>query len=148
MKQITKKFLQPGNTDMALVVVRVSIALLMLSHGIPKLAQFVSDEPIAFVSVFGMSPSLSLAFAVFAEVLCSVLILAGLGTRLAAIPLIVTMAVAAFYVHAADPFAVKEVAILYLAGYVLLAIAGSGKYSLDNLIIRKSRRLSRHKIPV
>lgn len=134
MKKIFNKSLQLGNTDVALVFIRVTIALLMLTHGLPKLAMFFSDEPIAFASVFGMSQPLSLALAVFAEVFCSILILVGLGTRFAAIPLIFTMAVAVFYIHGADPFSIKEMALLYLLGFTFLLIAGGGRYSIDNSI--------------
>ena len=114
MKTLFNKSLQLGNTDLALLFIRVSIALLMLTHGLPKLAKFFSDEPIAFASAFGMSQSLSLGLTVFAQVFCSILILVGLGTRFAAIPIMITMAVAVFYIHAADPFSTKEMAVLYL----------------------------------
>lgn len=134
MKAIFNKLLHPGNTDVALLFFRVSIALLMLTHGLPKLQKFFSDEPIAFASVFGMSESLSLGLTVFAEVFCSILILVGLGTRFAAIPLIFAMAVAAFYIHAADPFSSKEMAVFYLVGFTFLLITGAGKYSVDTII--------------
>jgi len=65
-------------------------------------------------------------------VICAILLVLGLGTRLATIPLIVTMAVAAFITHGADPFARKELALFYLAAYFVLLINGSGKYSFDN----------------
>ena len=134
MKKIFTQSLQQGNTDLALLLARVSIALLMLTHGLPKLANFFSDEPIVFASVFGMSQSISLGLAVFAEVFCSILIILGIGTRFAAVPIAFTMAVAAFYIHSADPFATKEMAILYLIGFVFIALTGAGKYSLDSLI--------------
>ena len=134
MKTLFNKSLQLGNTDLALLFIRVSIALLMLTHGLPKLAKFFSDEPIVFASVFGMSQSFSLALTVFAEVFCSMLILVGLGTRFASIPLIITMAVAVFYIHGADPFSNKEMAVLYLLGFSFLLITGGGKYSVDTMI--------------
>jgi putative oxidoreductase len=138
MKTLFNKSLQLGNTDLALLFIRVSIALLMLTHGLPKLAKFFSDEPIVFASVFGMSQSFSLALTVFAEVFCSILILVGLGTRFASIPLIFTMAVAVFYIHSADPFSIKEMAVLYLLGFSFVLIAGGGKYSLDSILAKRS----------
>ncbi len=138
MKNLFNQLLQKGNTDAAILFLRIAIGLLMLNHGLPKLARFFSDEPIVFASVFGMSQILSLALAVFAEVFCSILILVGFGTRLAAIPLIVTMVTAAFYVHAADPFSNKEMAVLYLVVFSFLLITGGGKYSLDNSFAERS----------
>lgn len=139
MKQIFTRSLQHGGIDAALLFVRVGIAALMLTHGLPKLGMLLSSDPIEFPGVFGMSAPLSLGLAVFAEVFCSALLLVGLGTRFAAIPLIITMGIAAFYVHAADPFSNKEMAILYLIGFLFLLITGAGKYSFDNFISKRLR---------
>jgi putative oxidoreductase len=65
---------------------------------------------------------------------CGVLVAAGLFTRLALIPLIVTMAVAVFIIHADDPFGDKEHALLFLVPYVALLFTGPGKWSLDALV--------------
>lgn len=140
MKNIFNQSLQQGNTDVALLLVRVSIALLMLTHGLPKLAKLFSDEPIAFASVFGMSQSLSLVLAIFAEVFCSLLVLVGLGTRFAAIPLVLTMAVAVFYIHSADPFSTKEMAVLYLLGFLFILIVGGGRFSLDAVVAKRNTK--------
>ncbi|MES2890735.1 MAG: DoxX family protein [Bacteroidota bacterium] len=126
-------------TGIALLVARVGIAALMLTHGIPKLMLLVSGAPIQFPAVMGLSASVSLGLAVFSEVVCSIFILLGLGTRLATIPLIVTMMIAALFIHAADPIAIKESALHYLLVYVFLLIAGGGKYSLDFLLSRSSK---------
>ena len=101
-------------TDIALIIARISIAALMLTHGIPKLVMLFSGAPVQFPQVLGMSAEFSLALAVFAEVFCSILLLAGFATRLAVIPLAITMLVAVFLIHAADPLSVKEPALHYL----------------------------------
>ena len=137
MKKLVNIYENKKSMDMALLVVRITVAGLMLAHGLPKLEMLLSGEPVQFPAVFGLSAASSLALAIFAEVVCSVLILVGLGTRLAVIPLIFTMLVAAFYIHSADPFARKEPAMLYLIPYVMLLLAGSGKYALDHLLQQK-----------
>jgi putative oxidoreductase len=114
-----------------LLVSRVLISVFMLTHGWPKLMRFFSEESIKFADPIGVGVIPSLLLAVFSEVVCSVFIILGLGTRAASIPLIITMLVAAFIVHADDPFARKEMALLYLLGYIMLLILGSGKYSID-----------------
>ena len=141
MNRLFKVENQSGNIDIALLVLRVSIAFLMLAHGIPKLLTLVSGEPIQFPALIG-SPAISLGLAVFAEVACSVLILLGLGTRIATIPLIITMLVAVLYIHGADPFGKKEMGVLYLTGYVVLLITGSGKFSLDQWIYKPKRSVA------
>src|SRR5690606_10661840 len=106
--------------DLVLLIIRVGVGLMMLTHGIPKFQKFLAEEPVQFAQVMGMSASMSLALAVFAEVFCSVLIILGLGSRLAAIPLIITMAVVVFHIHGADPFAKQEMHLHYLLFYILL----------------------------
>ena len=124
--------------DIGLLVARVMIAALMLTHGIPKLQMLFAGEPVKFLPVMGMSPELSLALTVFAEVVCSIFLLVGFATRLAAIPLIITMLIAVLLIHAADPIAMKEPALHYLVVYLVLLLAGSGKYSMDYLLQTKT----------
>lgn len=137
MKKILKVNEATTATDIAVLIARIGIAILMLTHGLPKLMMLLSGGPVMFPPVFGMTPELSLALAVFAEVVCSVLLLAGLGTRLVLIPLFVTMLIAALLIHSADPFAVKEPAILYSLVFGTLFFTGSGRYSLDYLLQKK-----------
>jgi putative oxidoreductase len=134
MKKILNVTHTSTATDVALLIARLGIAALMLTHGIPKMGMLLSGDPVSFPSVMGMSAALSLGLAVFAEVVCSLFLLAGFATRLAAIPLIMTMAVAILFIHATDSCGIKEPALLYLLGYLVLLLAGSGKYSLDYLL--------------
>ena len=76
----------------------------------------------------------SLALTVFAEFFCSILIIIGFGTRLATIPLIVTMIVAVFIQHASDPFQRMELGLMFLFAYLTILVAGPGKYSVDGMI--------------
>jgi putative oxidoreductase len=139
MKKLFTTNTKSFNNDLALLVGRITIAVLMLLHGLPKMQMLFSGDAIQFLSVFGMSAGLSLALAVFAEVFCSILVLVGFATRLATVPLIITMLVAVFSIHAADVFAKKELAVLYLSAYVVLFFAGSGKYSVDHLLQPKPK---------
>ncbi|MDX1271329.1 DoxX family protein [Bizionia paragorgiae] len=125
-----------NNLSIALLILRVGAGGLMLIHGIPKLQMLFSGE-IQFPGVMGLSPTISLILAVFSEVLCSVLILIGLKTRLATIPLILTMLIAVFMIHASDPFAKQELGLLYLFLYIPLFLLGSGKFSVDALMQKK-----------
>lgn len=111
----------------------------MLTHGLGKLTKLLGPDPVAFADPFGIGMGPSLALAVFAEVVCSVLLIIGFFTRLATIPLLTTMAVAIFIIHAADEFGKKEMAVLYLLVYVTLLLAGAGKYSVDTLLYKKGK---------
>lgn len=137
MKKIFTTHTHSAAMNTALLLGRITIAALMLTHGLPKLQLLLSGDPVQFPSIMGMSAQISLTLAVFAEVFCSLFILTGFATRLATVPLMITMLIAALSVHAADAFEVKEKALLYLVVYVLLFFMGSGKYSVDHFIHSK-----------
>lgn len=123
--------------DIALLFQRLGLGLMMLSlHGWPKLSRY-GEISSTFADPLGIGSPLSLTLAVGAEVGASILLILGLATRLAAVPLIVTMIVAAFVVHGNDVLGKGELALLYLGGYCVLLLAGAGRYSLDAIIYKK-----------
>ncbi len=136
-----KNLFNPGmytqKVNIALLFLRVSIGILMLTHGTGKFITLLDGGPIEFADPIGIGPAASLALAVFAEFVCSLLLIFGVATRFTIIPLIITMLVAAFIVHADDVFHVKEKAFLFLTVFITIAIAGAGKISADNLIYKK-----------
>lgn len=131
MKNTYSTNLNLQHVDIGLLIFRICIAGLMLTHGTPKLIKAFSGGEISFADPLGLGEVVTFTFAVFAEFICSVLIILGLGTRIAAIPLILTMAVVVFVVHLSDGFGRQELPLLYLMGFVLLFFTGGGKYSLD-----------------
>lgn len=120
-------------TSVALFVLRLAAGVFMLTHGWQKLSNFEMLSAV-FPDPIGWGSGLSLGMIVFAEFFCSILLILGLFTRLSTIPLIIGMGVAAFVIHGADPFAAKELSLLYLFMYVVLLIAGAGKISVDYLL--------------
>ena len=125
--------------NLCLLLVRLSVGTIMIVvHGLPKLNRLTSGEEIKFADPFGLGPQISLALAVFAEVVCSIFIILGLGTRLAAVPLAITMATAAFFAHADDPFATKEKPIALMIIFIMLVVFGSGRYSIDRLMTKNN----------
>ncbi|WP_319479951.1 DoxX family protein [uncultured Draconibacterium sp.] len=136
MNQLFRTKLNNTSVHLSLLLLRLASGGFMLTHGFPKLQRLLAGE-MQFGDPLGLGAEVSLVLAVFAEFFCSILVMLGLGTRLAVIPLIVTMAVAAFIVHGADPFGRKEMALFYLVSYVVLLLSGSGKISVDRFISRK-----------
>lgn len=140
-----KKILNPGSysreINVALLFLRLTIGVFMLTHGFGKLTMLFEGGPIQFADPIGIGQAASLALAVFSEVLCAILLVFGIATRFAVIPLIITMLVAALIVHSTDTFQVKEMALLYLSVFISIMIAGAGKFSADNLIYKKINSL-------
>jgi putative oxidoreductase len=123
----------PSSTDLALLVLRLWIGGSMLVlHGWGKLASF-NQTAAKFADPLGIGSTASAALAVFGEVGCSILIILGFLTRFAALGGAITMGVAFFIVHKAHLTGSNsgEMSYLYLAGFVAILIAGSGKFALD-----------------
>jgi putative oxidoreductase len=120
------------------LTLRLTFGFIMLaSHGSSKLMNFTSMMN-NFPDPIGLGNSLSLGMAIFAEVLCALLITLGLFTRLATIPLVVTMLVATFIVHAGQPWMKMELAVIYLLGYLAILFIGPGTLSLDYILRKRS----------
>jgi len=120
--------------DFGLLAVRLLAGGMMLTHGSPKIDRLFGEGPVKFADPFGLGPEISLVLVIFAEVACSLLVMVGLKTRLATIPLLITMLVAAFYIHGADPFGEKELPLLFFTLFVSLLVSGPGNFTIDRWI--------------
>jgi len=127
--------------DVGLLALRLTAGCFMLiGHGWGKFTTFQS-KPETFPDPLGIGGTMSFYGAVGAEVVCAALIAVGLLTRLACLPLIFAMGVAAFVIHKNDAFfmgggAAKEPALLYLLMGLTIALTGPGRLSIDNLLFR------------
>lgn len=143
MIQNLLKSTNPGLSNetisIAMLVLRLVAGAFMLTHGWGKMEALFSGEPIQFGDPIGLGAETSLVLAVFAEVLCAILLIIGFATRLAVIPLVITMMVAALIVHADDPIGRQELPLLYAAMFVAVGFVGAGKYSVDYLLSKRSK---------
>lgn len=126
-------------TDIGLLILRLSSGLLMMRYGWQKLVNF-AEYSTGFLDFLGLGGEVSLGLAIFAELFCAFLIVLGLFTRWASMPLIITMLVAFFAAHANDTFDVKEHPLVFLFPYMTLLFAGAGRFSLDGIFFGLRRR--------
>lgn len=122
----------PASVDLGLLVLRLWIGLsMLLLHGWDKATGYKGMG--RFADPLGVGNEISWGLAVFAELVCSVLLVIGLFTRFAALAGAITMAVAFFIVHRMvfPGAAGGERAFIYLAGYVTILLAGPGRFALD-----------------
>ena len=120
-------------SDLGFLVVRLLAGGMMLTHGLPKFDRLFGEGPVKFADPFGLGPEISLGLVIFAEVGCSLLVMAGFKTRWATLPLLFTMLMASFYAHGSDPFSEKELSLLFFTSFLSILISGGGRYSLDGL---------------
>ena len=90
-------------------------------------------RPSASFQTRSASVPASMGLVGFAEFFCALAVAIGLAGRLAALPLVVNFAVAAFVFHAGDPFARRELAVHYFVAFAALALSGPGRLSVDGL---------------
>lgn len=132
IKSLLKNPTYGKNIDLSLLLLRVAAGGFMLTHGYMKMMKLLAGT-FDFSDPIGLGPGLSLVLVVFSEILCASFILLGIFSRLAAIPLIVTMIVAVFIVHIDHGFNKQELGLFYLISYCIILLLGSGRYSLQNL---------------
>ncbi len=133
MRRLLSTKYSTGAFNTAMLALRMIVGVLMLLIGYEKLVHFqnhIADMP----SLFGIGQKTTLILVIFAEFFCSAILIIGLFTRFACIPLIITMCVALFKVHHADFSGHGQTATLFLAGYIVLFLLGPGKVSVDSMI--------------
>jgi putative oxidoreductase len=104
--------------------------MMIFGHGWGKLTAF-GERSAGFPDPLGIGHVPSMTGTIGAEVVCASLVVIGLATRLAALPLVFTMAVAGFVINAGAPWGEKELAAIYLASFLALVFTGPGAYSVD-----------------
>jgi putative oxidoreductase len=116
--------------DLALLFLRVTASVLvLLVHGLPKAIHYASQlEAIEDPLHFGKT--LTLGFAIFAEVVCPLLMIAGIATRLAALPIMVVCVVALGLVHREWTLDQGQFAWMLLIMFGAIAIGGAGRYRI------------------
>lgn len=125
------------NTDLALLILRLSVGILLLLHGISKIVYgggFIEQ----LVLAQGLPAFLSYGVYI-GEVLAPLLLIAGVATRAAAGVIIVNFVVAVLMVHTGDILSLGaeggwklELIGLYTFGALALLVAGGGKYALSH----------------
>ncbi|MFO1451319.1 MAG: DoxX family protein [Opitutaceae bacterium] len=133
MKKLLQLDFIPRSSDVALLLLRLMTGLAMAwFHGRMKLMAFDSMRT-QFPDPLGVGSTTSLVLALVGEVLCPILLVFGLFTRLSALISAFTMGVAFFVIHGSALSGQNsgEMSYLYLAGFSVLFLAGGGRFSVD-----------------
>jgi putative oxidoreductase len=116
--------------DIGLLFLRVSGGLFLLwVHGLPKLLDFTAQLQL-IEDPFHLGSHLTLILAIFAEVLCPLLIVAGLLARLACVPILFVLLVALLVVHPQWSVAEGQFGWLLLILFTTVLIAGPGRLAI------------------
>jgi putative oxidoreductase len=117
--------------DVGLLFLRVTGSLFLLwVHGLPKLLDFSAQLQL-IEDPFHLGAHLTLSLAIFAEVLCPLLIVAGVLARLACLPILFVLLVALLVVHPQWSVAEGQFGWLLLILFTSVFIAGPGRLALN-----------------
>lgn len=124
------------NKDIGLLLLRSTIAILILFHGIANMS-----SNYAFIKSLleGVGIPNFLAYGVFiGETIAPVLIIIGYRARLASLTLAFSLFIAILLAHSSDIFSLNqfggwgiELQVLYLFGAITIFLTGAGKYVLS-----------------
>lgn len=132
MKKLLSTHYNTFSFNAAMLVLRLAMGMLMMSHGYDKLVNF-NEKKAVFYNFLSLGSTTSLMLCIFAEFFCALFVVIGLFTRLVSVPLVIVMSIAVFSVHKMDFFDTGEQASLYLAGYLVLLLCGPGRASVDGI---------------
>jgi putative oxidoreductase len=124
------------NSDLTLLFYRILVgASLFFVHGAKKLTHFEAELN-SFPDPFGFGTRLTFFFAIFASLICPLLLMLGVLTRLACLGILAVTLTGLFLVHLHDPLEVMDTPYIYSVSVLLLFFLGPGKYSLDHRITK------------
>ena len=125
---------------LALLVARLTVGILFVStgwgkvHNLAKVTDFFTELMIPL-------PAFNATLASWTELVCGALLVIGLASRLASLPLVVTMTVAILTAKRDDIHGLADlfgqVEWTYLAILLVIAAVGPGAASVDRLVVKK-----------
>ena len=135
------------NDSSALAILRIALGVVIFPHGAQKLFGWFGgyglEGTLGFFSAMGIPVAIGF-LAILAETAGALALIAGFATRLSALGIGITVAVAAAMVHVKNGFFMNwtgqqagegfEYHILIVAAALALAIAGGGRWSVDRAI--------------
>lgn len=136
MKKLLSTTYSDNAFNFAMLVQRaVTGLLLLINYGLPKISNF-STVGANFYDPFSIGHRNSLMLSLFAEIFCSMLLVLGLFTRIAAFIILVNMAIAVFMFHKNDPLKTIGVPLMFLSSVFTLLLVGPGRVSVDGMMAK------------
>ena len=138
MKDSLQRVLRSQGCEMAILFLRVFIGGVMLLHMIGKLQDY-DNYVLNFQSIVGLNHATSFALSILFEGLFAVMIIMGVGTRLAAalmaIVMIVSICEALMQGTVTD--AESKLEFIYIGIYITLVLSGSGRYAISTMFLNR-----------
>lgn len=134
MRKILSTSYSDNAFNFALFVQRVVTGMLLLiRHGLPKISDF-SALSTTFYDPLRVGHRMSLILVILAELFCSMFLVLGLFTRIAAFIIVFSLSVAVFIYHHGQPLKDVELGAIYLTSVFTIMIIGPGRVSVDGMM--------------
>lgn len=135
MKKILSIAYSDGAFNFALLLQRIVTGFFMLIvHGLPKLSNF-QELSVNFYDPLHIGHRNSLILVILAELFCSIFLVLGLFTRIAAFIIVVNLSVAILLLyHQKQPLKTIDLGAIYLVSVFTIMIVGPGRVSVDAMM--------------
>lgn len=133
----------PTATNLVLLLMRLGFGGMMcFGHGWDKIQKFGGTPSTFPIDPLKMGASLSFYATAATEFGCALLVVMGLLTRVACVPLIFAMCIAFFKVHGGQLTFVpaggaSEPAVVYVLAFGVVLLGGPGKFSFDQALVSR-----------
>lgn len=133
----------PILTDLALLVARVSLGIILIAHGWQKFDEWtIAGTGESFAGMGVPAPSITAGVVTFIELVGGALLILGVLTPLVALLNVISMLSALFLVHLEAGIFVDaggyELVLAIFAGLIILTFRGAGRFSVDRLFSRSA----------
>ncbi len=123
------------NCGMFCFRVLVSIELIM-AHGLKKVGVGVKEAE-HIPNPLHLPETFNNGFAIAANLFFPLLVIVGFCTRLATLPTLAVTLTGYFVVHWHGTLLERDTPFMYSLAFLLIAVLGAGKYSIDNYLYEK-----------
>jgi putative oxidoreductase len=138
---------KPMMADIGLLLARVAAGMAFMYHGYPKL--FGGPMTAMFFGKIGLpAPALLAPFVGFFEFFGGLLLILGLGMRFWALGHAVIMTVAILAAKGLETWKGIELEVVLLANALNLVLHGAGHYSVDAMLMERSKKEHDAALPV
>lgn len=135
MKKLFSTKYTAGGFNMAVLLLRLTFGIVMVYYGYKLMTHF-SENKTHGTSILGLSNEISLLLKIFIKLVCGLLIVLGLFSRLASLLVLLYMGYALYAQYHLDVFGSGTFAMVFFGGMFALLLLGPGKYSVDNAMGR------------
>jgi len=131
----------PAVADLALLVSRVALGVILIAHGWQKFNEYTLDGTAASFGDMGVpAPAIAAMFVTAVEVLGGAALILGVLTPVAGVLNMISLLGALVLVHVENGVFVQnggfELVLALFAGLAVIALLGAGRFSVDGLIGR------------